>query len=93
MIAHAMPDGSEKQVTFGSRTLSKAEENYPQIEKEALAIVYGVKKFHQYLYRRKFILRSESKIKSSYLKDTTSMFLMLELEWLLQQAICERFSE
>ena len=40
VISHTMPDGS--------MTLSKTEQNYPQIEKEALAIIFGVKKFHQY---------------------------------------------
>ena len=29
VIAHAMLDGSEKPVAFGSKTLSKAEENDP----------------------------------------------------------------
>ena len=67
VIAHAMPDGSEKPVAFGSRTLSKAEENYPQIEKEALAIVYGVNKFHQYVYGRKFILQTVNKPLTSIL--------------------------
>ena len=42
-------------------TLSKAEQNYSQIEKEGLACVFGVKRFHCYLYGRSFILSSDHK--------------------------------
>jgi hypothetical protein len=53
-----MPSGEERQVVFSSRTLSKAEKNYSHL---ALAIVYGVKKYNQYLYGRKFETKTDHK--------------------------------
>ena len=61
VLSHVMPNGDEKPIAFGSRTLSKAERNYAQVEKEALEIVFSVKKFHQYVYGRKFLLVTDRK--------------------------------
>lgn len=39
--------------------MNETERRYSQIDKEALAIVYGVSKHHSYLFGRKCILRSD----------------------------------
>ena len=42
----------DKPAAFASRSLSKSEKNYGQIEKEMLAIACGCEKFHDYIYGR-----------------------------------------
>lgn len=63
MLSQIEPDGSERPVSFASRSLNAAEKRYSQIQKEATAIVFGVRKFHQYLYGRSspFVLRTDHK--------------------------------
>ena len=51
-----MEDGSEHPIAYASRTLTNAEKNYSNLERETLALVFGVKKFHQYMHGRHFSL-------------------------------------
>lgn len=44
---------------FASCSLSASEKNYSQIHKEALAIVFAVKRFHKYIYGLQFTIHSD----------------------------------
>ena len=55
-LVHVMDDGSEKPVTYASHTLTKPEKAYAQIKRESLAIIYDIRRFHQFLYSHPFTL-------------------------------------
>ena len=61
VLFHTYSNGKEKPVAFPSRKLTSAEQNYAQIEREALAVVNGVRKFRQYLLGRNFFLIANHK--------------------------------
>lgn len=71
-----MGDGSERPITYALHSLSVAERKYLQLNKEALAIVYGVKQFHQYVYGQTFTILSENKPLVYIFDETKSVPLM-----------------
>ena len=50
-----------KPVRFASKSLSERESEYAPIEGEMLGVVYGIKKFHHYLYGRRFVVECDHK--------------------------------
>ena len=48
---------------YASRTQPSAEKNYQNLEHEAMAAVWGMEKFHYFLYGKKFILQTDQKPK------------------------------
>lgn len=52
VLSHII-DGEERPILFVSSTLSSAEKNYSNVEREALALVFAVKRFHKYIYGKR----------------------------------------
>ena len=61
VISHDLEDGTERPILYASHTLSPAEKNYLQPDKEAAATMFSVRKFHTYLYGRHFTIYVDHK--------------------------------
>ncbi|XP_038106927.1 uncharacterized protein K02A2.6-like [Culex quinquefasciatus] len=60
-IAHKLPDGTVKAISYASRSLTPAEANYSQIEKEGLGLIFAVTRFHRMIFGRSFTLETDHK--------------------------------
>ena len=61
VLSHVYEDSTDRPIAYASRSLAPAEKRYSQIEKEDLVVVWGVKKFHLFLYGREFVILSDQK--------------------------------
>ena len=52
---------NNRPVAFASKSLSPAEANYSNIERETLALVYGIIRFHTYLFGKDFKVHTDHK--------------------------------
>lgn len=60
VLSHTV-DGINKPIAFASKTMNKAQRGYSQLEREALSIVFGLKRFQQYLLGHHFELLTDHK--------------------------------
>ncbi|KAL9976989.1 hypothetical protein ACROYT_G014344 [Oculina patagonica] len=78
-------NGKEVVIAYNGRGLNRAEQNYSTTEREALALVEGIKKFQPYLFGRKFtVITDHSSLRwLMNVKDATGRLARWSL--LLQQ--------
>ena len=50
-----------KVVCYASRALTKTEQNYQNLEREALGTIWGMEKFHYFLYGKEFTFKTDQK--------------------------------
>jgi hypothetical protein len=62
----------EKPVAYASRSLTECETRYAQIEKELLAVVFGLEHFHYYVYGKTVQVESDHKPLEAILKKPLS---------------------
>lgn len=92
VLAHRMPDGSEKPIGYASCTLNSAERNYSQLEKEGLSLVFGIKRFYSYLFGHSFTLITDHKLLLGLLdgqKPTSPQASARIRRWLLYLSMFE----
>ena len=71
---------------FASRALTGAEKNYQNLERECLAMIWGMEKFHYFLYGKQFTLETDQKpLVSIYKKH------MVEISPRIQRLIVRSF--
>lgn len=61
ILSHRYKDGSERPIAFASKKIPKKELIRAIIDKEASAIVFGFKKFYDYIWGKEIFLRTDHK--------------------------------
>lgn len=85
-ILNIVEKGEERPVFMISASLSQAEKNYSQLHREALAIVFSIRKFHKFIYGHKIIVYTDCKSLVSILsgkKDLCTVINSRFLRWIL----------
>lgn len=58
--SHVDENNLDRPVCYASRTLTPAEKNYAHMAKEGLAVVFGARRYYEYLYGQKFLLQTDN---------------------------------
>ncbi|XP_055613053.1 uncharacterized protein K02A2.6-like [Uranotaenia lowii] len=79
VLSHIFPDGTERPIQYASQTLNETQRRYKQVDREAYAIVFGIRKFYQYLYGSKFVLITDNQPLKQIFSETKGLPTMSAL--------------
>ena len=68
---------NEHSVGFASLALSESKQNYAQIEKGYLSIVFATKKFYNFIYGRKVIVQTDKPLVLIHKKNFADVFSII----------------
>lgn len=60
ILCHKYRDGTEQPITYTSRTVPKKELSRTILDKEAMAIVFELKRFREFVFGKEIILRTDN---------------------------------
>lgn len=84
-LAQITDDGLERVIAYNGRNFNNAEVNYSTTEREALALVDGIKKFQPYLHGRKFTVHTDHNALQWLMSVTNPVGRLARWSLLLQQ--------
>ena len=61
ILSHRYKDGTERPIAYASKRIPTSETKRAIIDKEAMAIVFGFKRFYQFVFGKEVILRTDNK--------------------------------
>lgn len=82
VLTQTQLDQQERPILYASKSLTKTERSYPQLHREALAVVWAVEKFSYYLLGREFTIVTDNnalkQIYSNEYKDSKRIAMRFE---------------
>ena len=61
ILSHRYRDGTERSIAYASKKILTSETKRATFDKEAMAIVFGFKRFYQFVFGKEVILRTDNK--------------------------------
>lgn len=61
ILSHSYSSGEEKPIAYASKKIQKHELNRKILDKEAMAIIFGFKRFYQFIFGKEIILKTDNK--------------------------------
>jgi len=83
ILTQVAKDGKEKLISCHSRTLKDAETRYSTLDREILAVYYGVSQNNSYLWGSKFVIRTDNSA-VPYLDRSKSLTTHRAIRWFIK---------
>lgn len=78
IFSHRYPNGCERPIAFASKLISKQEQHRATLDKKAAAIVFGFRKFYQYVYGNRVTLKTDHEPIKFIFRDNNHLSTMIQ---------------